>query len=43
MAALHRAIAALPADLRICWVLREVEGQGYSEIAEITATPEATS
>ncbi|WP_205347207.1 RNA polymerase sigma factor [Pseudonocardia broussonetiae] len=40
MAALHRAIAALPDDLRVCWVLREVEGQGYSEIAEITGATE---
>ena len=40
MAALHRAIAALPDDLRVCWVLREMEGQGYTEIAEITGATE---
>jgi RNA polymerase sigma-70 factor (ECF subfamily) len=40
MAALHRAVAALPDDLRVCWVLREMEGQGYAEIAEITGATE---
>ncbi|GAA2564523.1 RNA polymerase sigma factor [Pseudonocardia hydrocarbonoxydans] len=40
MAALHRALAALPDDLRVCWVLREVEGQGYAEIAQITGATE---
>jgi len=40
MAALHRAIAALPDDLRVCWVLREMEGLGYTEISEITRATE---
>lgn len=40
MAALQRALAGLPDDLRVCWVLREVEGQGYTEIAQITGATE---
>ncbi|MHA6784638.1 RNA polymerase sigma factor [Pseudonocardia saturnea] len=40
MAALHRAVAALPDDLRVCWVLREIEDQGYAEISEITGATE---
>jgi len=36
MAALGRALSGLRDDLRICWVLRELEGLGYTEIAEIT-------
>lgn len=40
MAALHSALAGLPHDLRVCWVLREIEGQGYAEIAEITGATE---
>jgi len=40
LAALSRAVQDLPDDLRVCWVLRELEGLGYSEIAEITGAGE---
>jgi RNA polymerase sigma-70 factor (ECF subfamily) len=30
----------LPDDLRVCWVLRELEGLGYGDIAEITGAGE---
>lgn len=40
MAALGRAVRGLRDDLRICWVLRELEGLGYAEIAEITGASE---
>jgi RNA polymerase sigma-70 factor, ECF subfamily len=40
MAALGDALRGLPDDLRICWVLREMEGLGYTEIAEITGASE---
>ena len=40
LAALGRAVQDLPDDLRVCWVLRELEGLGYSEIAEITGAGE---
>ncbi|MDN5919249.1 MAG: sigma-70 family RNA polymerase sigma factor [Pseudonocardia sp.] len=40
MAALSRAVACLPGDQRTCWVLRELEGLGYTEIAEITGAGE---
>lgn len=40
MAALGAALQGLNDDLRICWVLREMEGLGYSEIAEITGAGE---
>ena len=40
LAALGRAVQDLPDDLRVCWVLRELEGLGYSEIAEITGVGE---
>jgi len=33
---LGRAVRELPDELRVCWVLRELEGLGYSEIAQIT-------
>lgn len=42
MAALGDALAALPHDQRVCFVLRELEGLGYTEIAQITGTGEAT-
>lgn len=38
--ALGRALRELNEDLRICWVLRELEGLGYAEIAEITGAGE---
>lgn len=40
LAALGRALAGLPDGLRICWVLRELEGLGYTEIAAITGAGE---
>ena len=40
MTALSRAVARLPDEQRACWVLRELEGLGYAEIAEITGTGE---
>lgn len=40
MVALSRAVARLPDEQRTCWVLREMEGLGYSEIAEITGAGE---
>jgi len=40
LAALGRAVQDLPDDLRVCWVLRELEGLGYGEIAEITGAGE---
>jgi RNA polymerase sigma factor, sigma-70 family len=39
--ALGVALKGLRDDLRICWVLRELEGLGYAEIAEITGASEA--
>jgi RNA polymerase sigma-70 factor (ECF subfamily) len=40
MAALTRALQGLPDDLRVCWVLREIEGLGYAEISAITGAGE---
>jgi len=40
MVALGTALQGLGDDLRICWALREVEGLGYTEIAEITGASE---
>lgn len=40
MAALGRAVQDLRDDLRIAWVLRELEGLGYSDIAHITGASE---
>lgn len=36
--ALLEALSGLPPPQRICWVLREMEGLGYEEIAEIVDT-----
>ncbi|PWV47973.1 RNA polymerase sigma factor [Nocardiopsis sp. L17-MgMaSL7] len=36
--ALREALSGLPPPQRICWVLREMEGLGYEEIAEIVDT-----
>ena len=36
LAELGRAVRELPDELRVCWVLRELEGLGYAEIAQIT-------
>lgn len=35
LAELRAALAALPTDLRVCWVLREVENCSYEEVATI--------
>jgi RNA polymerase sigma-70 factor, ECF subfamily len=40
MAALDRAVGDLPPDVRICWVLREMEGLRYLQIAQITGASE---
>ena len=40
MAALRRALAQLPDEQRVCWVLREMEGLSYTEISEITGATE---
>lgn len=40
MAALGRALQGLRDELRVCWVLRELEGLGYAEIAQITGASE---
>ena len=40
LAALGRAVQDLPDDLRVCWVLRELEGLGYGDIAGITGATE---
>jgi RNA polymerase sigma-70 factor (ECF subfamily) len=40
--ALHRALAALPPDLRECLVLRELEECSYKEIARIVGVPIGT-
>ncbi|PWD51332.1 RNA polymerase subunit sigma-70 [Serinibacter arcticus] len=36
--ALEEALAELPPDQRACWILREVEGLSYEEIALVQAT-----
>ncbi|MFI8237998.1 RNA polymerase sigma factor [Streptomyces sp. NPDC085866] len=41
-AALTRALAELDAGQRICWILREVQGLPYKEIAHVTRTSEPT-
>jgi len=40
--ALSRALSALPEDQRRCWVLREIGGYGYDEIAEQLELPVST-
>lgn len=40
MVALGRAVQGLRDELRVCWVLRELEGLGYVEIAQITGASE---
>jgi len=42
VSALKRALGDLPAEQKLCWVLRELEGLGYEEIARITGgTPDS--
>ncbi|MFD1523107.1 RNA polymerase sigma factor, partial [Pseudonocardia yunnanensis] len=40
MVALGKAVAGLRDELRVCWVLRELEGLGYTDIAHITGASE---
>ncbi|WP_345604915.1 RNA polymerase sigma factor [Pseudonocardia adelaidensis] len=40
MVALRRELRSLRAELRVCWVLRELEGLSYAEIAQITGASE---
>jgi RNA polymerase sigma-70 factor, ECF subfamily len=40
MAALWQALQGLRDELRVCWVLRELEGLGYTDIAQITGASE---
>jgi RNA polymerase sigma-70 factor (ECF subfamily) len=40
--ALSRALAELDAGQRICWILRELQGLPYNEIAHVTRTSEQT-
>lgn len=40
--AVHRAIRALPEDLRSAVTLRELEGLSYEEIAEVMGCPVGT-
>jgi RNA polymerase sigma-70 factor, ECF subfamily len=40
MVALGQALAGLRDELRVCWVLRELEGLGYTDIAHITGASE---
>ncbi|MCW3474504.1 sigma-70 family RNA polymerase sigma factor [Limobrevibacterium gyesilva] len=42
VSALHRALAALPAELRECVVLRELEEMSYRDIARVTGVPAGT-
>ena len=36
LAAVRRALDALPDQLRVCWLLREVHERSYQEVADIT-------
>ncbi|MFC5996796.1 RNA polymerase sigma factor [Pseudonocardia hispaniensis] len=40
LAALRAAVAGLPVQQRVCFVLRELEGLGYADIARITGASE---
>jgi RNA polymerase sigma-70 factor (ECF subfamily) len=40
LTALGRELRALRPELRVCWVLRELEGLGYAEITQITGASE---
>ncbi|MGW2561143.1 RNA polymerase sigma factor [Streptomyces sp. NPDC001514] len=40
--ALTNALAALDAEQRACWILRELHGLAYEEIARVTGTSEQT-
>ncbi|MET3807798.1 RNA polymerase sigma-70 factor (ECF subfamily) [Nakamurella sp. UYEF19] len=36
LAAVHQALASLPEELRVCWLLREIEECPYQDVADIT-------
>lgn len=38
VSALHRALSDLPEQQRWCWVLREIEGCSYEEVADLTGS-----
>jgi RNA polymerase sigma-70 factor, ECF subfamily len=40
LVALRRALGGLSDDLRVCWVLRELEGLRYADIAQIAGASE---
>lgn len=40
--AVAQAVAELPPEVRLCWVLREIEEVSYREIAQIIGTTETT-
>ncbi|MEV4341641.1 sigma-70 family RNA polymerase sigma factor [Streptomyces sp. NPDC049590] len=42
VAALSRALDGLQTGQRLCWILREVQGLSYKEIAQMTRTSEQT-
>ncbi|MEV6803836.1 RNA polymerase sigma factor [Streptomyces sp. NPDC017405] len=42
VAALSRALGDLQSGQRLCWILREVQGLSYREIAQMTRTSEQT-
>lgn len=42
LVALGAALRTLPDDLRVCWVLRELEGMAYEEIAAVVGAGEPT-
>ncbi|MHA3704706.1 RNA polymerase sigma factor [Jatrophihabitans sp. YIM 134969] len=42
LAALQRALADLPEQQRWCWVLREIDGCSYEDVAEITGASVTT-
>lgn len=42
VAALTCALSEMDAGLRVCWILREVQGLPYKEIAQVTRTSEQT-
>lgn len=41
MTALNAALATLPAPQRACWLLREIHGRSYEEIAQLVGTTTA--
>ncbi|GAB3765511.1 RNA polymerase sigma factor [Microlunatus parietis] len=39
---LHQAVGELPAQSRVCWILKEIDGLSYGEIAEVINQPVST-